>query len=358
MIEAADADLQAGVAIGGSSLTLRAAPGEDIGLGSGTGGFQLSDAELDRIDVGTLIIDAVDRTIAIGDVSFADQTGSDEVVLATSGGPDSIIRITGDISGAGASRLFRFGGDADTGSMLADRIVMDIESATIDFGGATFELRGEDIVFGQQALIDAVAGLASGEIASNFVGDANSLLYNPLLAGGLGGARINDPVYLRVGNIRIAYGNSALFQNTALPADGGTIYTGVELGGAGSPGTLTLDATDDTNAFALFGEINELVGTAAALAGGNVIIIGGGVSITDSRVNGCIIGSGADCVTTIIGSTTIAIPREAVSLLTADSLQVPFDPLVGTNNEGLFSDAAAEPEDDCERDQDGACIES
>ncbi|MEL6529150.1 MAG: hypothetical protein AAFQ27_04265, partial [Pseudomonadota bacterium] len=99
-------------------------------------------------------------------------------------------------------------------------------------------------------------------------------------------------------------------------------------------------------------------GTAAAIAGNNVIFLGTDVRLPDSRVNGCVIGSGADCVTTIVGTTIISIPREVVELLTAESgLLVPFDPLVGTNNEGLFSDAAVVPDEDCERDENGACVQ-
>jgi hypothetical protein len=39
-----------------------------------------------------------------------------------------------------------------------------------------------------------------------------------------------------------------------------------------------------------------------------------------------------------------------------EGLLVPFDPLVGTNNESLFSDAA-NPAEECEaRDANGACV--
>ncbi|MDJ0642003.1 MAG: hypothetical protein QNJ15_04220 [Erythrobacter sp.] len=356
VLESADIDLLAAVDVDGASLTLRSAPGVGIGIGDGAGDYLLSDAELALIDTGTLVIDAVDQQIEIGGVSFTDQAGANEVIVATSGA-GSQIRILGDISGNGNARTFRFGGDAAMGTMLAERITMDIEAATIDFGDATFDLRAEDIVFGNQELIDAVAGRDSGDLALNIVGDANSILFNPLLAGGIGGARVADPVYLRAGSISVSYGNSTLFQNTAPPVEGGTIFTGIELGEFGNTGILNLDATDDTNTFAFFGKINGLEGTAAALAGSNVILLGNDVRLPDSRVNGCVIGSGADCVTTIVGTTTISIPREVVELLTADDgLLVPFDPLVGTNNEGLFSDAATQPDEDCERDENGACV--
>ena len=357
VLESADVDLQDAVDVNGASLVLRSAPGTSVGIGSGSGDYQLSDAELALIETGSLTIDAVDQEIEIGDVTFTDQAGADEVILATAGA-GAIIRITGDLTGAGSGRLFRFGADAATGDMLSERIIMNIDDAAIDFGDAILDLRAEDIVFGQQALIDDVAGRDSSDLAVTLVGDADSLLFNPFLAGGLGPARTADPVYVRAGDLTVTYGNSALFQNTAPPQEGGTLFTGLVLGQPGGDGTLTLNPSDDTNTFAFFGQINELVGTATALAGGNVIFLNGDVRLPDSRVNGCIIGSGADCVTTIIGTTTVSIPREVVELLTADSgLLVPFDPLVGTNNEGLFSDAAVDDDEDCERDENGACVQ-
>jgi hypothetical protein len=99
---------------------------------------------------------------------------------------------------------------------------------------------------------------------------------------------------------------------------------------------------------------------AAALLGDAVISVNDEVLVNASRINGCVIGSGADCVTTIVGNVVLTVPREVVSLLVAeDRLLVPFDPLVGTNNESLFSDAATSPagEEECEsRDANGVCV--
>ena len=58
--------------------------------------------------------------------------------------------------------------------------------------------------------------------------------------------------------------------------------------------------------------------------------------------------------TQVVGTTTLEVPRENVRLLGADNgITVPFDPLVGTNNEGLFSDAASQG--DCQRNALGEC---
>ncbi|MEM7666107.1 MAG: filamentous hemagglutinin N-terminal domain-containing protein [Pseudomonadota bacterium] len=359
VLQAEDVDLQGAINVAGASLTLRSNAGQDLGIGDGAGGFNLSQTELDLISTGTLIIDAGDQAIGIANVTFNPATGSNEIVFASQGA-GSLISITGDISGTGAGRMFRFGGDAaGTAGVLAERITMDIEAATIDLGDADLDIRGTDIVFGQTELIDAVEGLASGDLAVNFVGNSTSLLYDPLLAGGIGGARVADPVFLRAGNISVSYGNSALFQNTIPSTLGGVDPAGIVLGSVGGNGTLTLAPTDNTNTFAFFGQINELTGTAAALVGPSVIMVNSDTNLADSRVNGCVIGSGADCITTIVGTTIISIPREVVQVLSADDgLLVPFDPLVGTNNEGLFSDAAVVPGDeDCERDENGLCVE-
>lgn len=353
VFQANNVDIQDSVTVNGSSFTIRANAGRGIGLGSVGGGLSLSDAELDLITTANLVIDAGDQSVTIDSVSFASGSGSNSVVVATTGE----IAILGDVSGTGAARTFRFGGDAAgaTGS-LASRISANIVLATIDFGDAALDLRGNDIVFGQQRLISALAGRPASEVAALFVGNAGSALYNPLIFGSLGPVREADPVYLRAGSMVVTYGENAVFQNTSLAQQNSTDYTGISLGSAGNSGVLTLSPIDTTNAFAFFGDINGLEGVDASLAGPAVIVINGNTDPGGSRVNGCIIGSAAGCLTTIIGTTALEVPRENLSVLTGDDgLLVPFDPLVGTNNEGLFSDAAANPQPSCEPDETGQC---
>ncbi|MEP0189842.1 MAG: filamentous hemagglutinin N-terminal domain-containing protein [Erythrobacter sp.] len=355
VLEADDIDLQGAVNANGQSLTLRANAGQDVGVGSAAGDFEISDAELDLIDADTLIIDADASAITISDVSFTDQAGASEVVFATTGGSNANIEITGDITANGNGRVFRLGGDAD-GNGLANRIRANIETATIDLDLSTLDLRANDVVFGQTELFNAVNNRSSEFIGVNIVGNAGSILFNPREP--VAGARIADPVYLRVGNLSVTYAESALFQNSIPLTEGMLEFAGVEIGTAGGTGSLTLNPTDTTNAFGLFGSLNELDGDAVAFAPEPFLSLNNNVSIFSSRANGCVIRTGADCVTTVVDSTIISIPREAVSLLSADtSLLVPFDPLVGTNNEGLFSGASTAPGDeDCERDENGQCI--
>jgi len=351
-------DMAIGAALAANDVTLRAGATGTVALGTGPGTLSLSDAELDRITANNLAIDAGASPVTVADVSFTGGAGSGRVDVATTG----TISFGGDLSGDGATRTFRFGGAAGTGDAtatgLATRITGDIESATINLGQATLDLRATDVVFGRSAFVSQVAGRTSGDIAATLVGNAASALYNSELDGPLAGDRTADRIYLRTGSLRVSYANSALFQNTGSITSGGDTSSGVALGGSSGGGLLTLDTTDPTNAFALFGTINNLVGSAVALAGPSVIVVDGTLQPPNSRINGCIIGSGAGCLNTTIGAVRPQLPRENVNLLSADSnLLVPFDPLVGTNNEGLFSDAASDDSLECPRDENGVCVD-
>jgi filamentous hemagglutinin family protein len=350
------------ITVGGAGLTLRSDPDTSILVGDANGdpdaqgGFKLSNAELDLIFTGTLIIDAGANRIDIADVTFANQTGSDAVIIVTRG-PGSTIEIEGDITSTGAGRVFQIG-ENDGGANVTARIIGKIEKSTIDLGTASLDLRANNIVFGSSQLITELNGplaTSADAIAVNFVGAAGSVLFNPDAA--LVAARGGNNVFLRAGNVTVSYGDTALFQNTIPLADGDIEFAGVEIGAVGSNGSLVLRPTDATNAFALFGVINELTGDAVAFAPEPALVIDGEASVFGSRINGCVIRSGADCITTVVDTATIRIPREVVSLLTADpNVFLPFDPLVGTNNEGLFSGAASGlVDEECQRDENGRC---
>lgn len=326
-----------------------------IGLGSGTGGLSLSDTELGLIQADSLLINAGTGRVNIAGVTFGANAGRNTVAIATTGE----IAITGNVTGTAGTRAFRFGGAAD-GTGRASRITSDINLANVDLGTNALELRGDSIVFGQAELDTGTRGLSIADLVREFISNPNSLLYNPV-------GTITNPAYLTAGNLTITYGGSALFQNTA-PRTDGNIFRGVVLAsGTNAVPTLALNPAPQsgnagvpTNAFALFGSINGFDGQAAALLGNAVIGVNGDILLDASRINGCVIGSGADCLTTIVGSVVMTVPREVVSLLVAeDGLLVPFDPLVGTNNESLFSDAASAPADEkeCEqRDANGVCV--
>ncbi|MGN3975585.1 beta strand repeat-containing protein, partial [Tsuneonella sp. SYSU-LHT278] len=353
------------VAIGGSfkasDVVLRASGTGGVALGSGPGVFALSDAELDRIDAATLTIDAGGNAVNVRGVSLTGAAGSQRFdVLTTTTGT---VHFDGNFTADGAGRVVRFGGGAGTGPAsatgLASRITADIDNATINLGQATLDLRATDIAFGQLPFLNEVKGRGSQDLAFLIVGNSGSSLFNPGLQTPLSAARASDPVYLRAGNLSVSYANSALFQNTGSVTGGVATNNGAVIGSVGGGGTLRIDTLDPTNTFALFGQINNLVGPSAAIAGEPVIFVDDTLQRPFSRINGCQIGSGADCLNATVGTTTISLPREAVNPLSGDTgLLVPFDPLVGTNNEGLFSDAASDDQNlECPRDERGVCVE-
>lgn len=368
-VSARDVELRRAVTAGTVALTSTvAAPNANtpqVGLGTATGVMSLTDAELDRINANRLVIDAGAGEVRIAGVSFTDDAGRSNVDIATTG----LIRITGDLSGTGSARTFRLGGNA-AGAGTASRITANIDTATIDFGTSTLALRGSDIVFGQQALITMVAGMTLDQQVKELIGNAGSLLYTP---EGLSAARLANPTYLTAGRMVVTYGGSALFQNSA-PRSSGTAFEGVKLGGAGAPAGPALDLNplitpnvvdfnvQQGNVFALFGSINGATGPAASLGGSSVIRLNGNVLVPASRVNGCIIGSAEGCITTIVGNFILSVPRELISPIVAEEgVPLPFDPLVGTNNESLFSDAASAPgsDENCrERNAAGQCVEN
>jgi len=357
-ISSGEVELVDGSSLSADVVVFSASASGEVVIGDGTGLYVLDATELSRIRGVDVIIDAGTNDMSVGGVEFTSGLGTNSLSLATTGD----IRLQGDVSVSGADRNFRFGGAYDpangTVDGFANLITANIDQASFDFGSSTIELSGVDIVFGRDVFIDEVAGLSDVEIAQTFIGNSNSSLYNSVLSGSPSDLRTIDPIYLRAGNLIISHENSALFQNTGFVSNELAQTSGVLIGEIGGNGTLTINTVDDTNAFALFGQINELTGDTAALAGPNVVSFDENLRLAASRINGCQIGSGADCVTTQIGTTTIEVPRENVILLEADrDIQVPFDPLVGTNNEGLFSDAASSTSSfDCQRDAAGDCI--
>jgi hypothetical protein len=331
------------------------ASGVSLGAGATSEtGFTLTDAEINRIEADVFVFDANGRDIAFTDTAFDNEVGASSVTFATTGD----INITGTLSGVG--RLFTFGGSPVTqGNSLADNITLNIEMGAMNFAGADLELRANRILFGSTTFLSDSPVVATAEaafdpgnlrdadlveIATNVVGSGGSILYQE--------PGLNSQDYLFADNLNVVYGEAALFQNSGEFSSNLVSTTGAVIGE-----TLTVNPTEGgVNAFALFGTVADLADNAAALAGPTIVIQQTAEQVQDfsSRINGCIIGTGAGCLNTIIGLTAAEISPEQLDLLSAEEeVLLPFDPLVGTNNEGLFSDV--EPE--CERDEEGACIQ-
>jgi hypothetical protein len=178
------------------------------------------------------------------------------------------------------------------------------------------------------------------QVTREFVTRPTSTLYN---AGALGAAPYADGVLLQAHSLSLGYGRYALIQNTAPAGEQRGAILGV-LGQTPATPTLSLRVNDTNNTFALFGTIDGISSSAAALLGGDRISLGAGVSPIGSRVNGCIIGSGGGCLTASIAQPAINLfnTSRAEVVRSADDLSLPFDPLVGTNNESLYLDPAQE----------------
>jgi len=119
----------------------------------------------------------------------------------------------------------------------------------------------------------------------------------------------------------------------------------------------------DAGGFALFGTINGVPDSAAAVLGDQIITLSA-VDRLNARVNGCVIGSGSGC----IASTTGQPPLPPLNAFRGDifssqgDLSIPFDPVVGTNNESLFGDVGSFGLSDlplqpleCDPDKEGDC---
>ncbi|MGJ3627089.1 hypothetical protein AB5I41_09510 [Sphingomonas sp. MMS24-JH45] len=175
------------------------------------------------------------------------------------------------------------------------------------------------------------AGDASAA-ARALVSDPNSALYNAVVGGVpyQGGQTL-----LTARSLTVRYSDYALFQNTG-PAG---VSLGATIGTASAPGTVMIDAGSTSgNAFALFGTINGIGGIGAALLGPQVILVGT-ANLTATRVN-----EPSSVPWRVRRTSTLAQPAVNVFdasrldlFRSADDLVVPFDPLIGSGNEALFS---------------------
>ena len=313
-----------------------------LGNGTAAGGFAFSADEVNNVEAGQLTIDAGGGNVELGALAFDADAGRARVdVLAT-----GRIDVSGAVSGSSTgTRAFRFGG---TAANAADKASVIRIVATPTAGGrlmfdtADVDLRGGRIGVGQTSgFLDPIGfgpgatPLSAAQVAGSYVANPNSTLYNASLGGQPYAA---DTVLVAAKSLTVRFSDYALFQNTGTPGSN----AGVVLGSAASPSTpaLVVEGPGGTgaNAFALFGTINGLSGTGTALTGSSVVSISN-TDLANTRLNGCLAGSAAGCLTAVVSQPLLQVFD--VSRITvfraADDLAVPFDPLIGTNNEALFS---------------------
>ncbi len=336
-IRAADAELSG--AIVGSAVRFAtrdpATTALRVGDGTATTGFRLSAAEVGLIGADTLTFDAASGALEIGTMSLAPAAGRAVDLLSTGN-----VSVTGQFRTTGTGRTVRIGGDGASGNAATIHVV-----ATSDAGGrllldgADLELRGNRIAAGlAPGFLDTLQpGDAGREQAQVLVGNPNSSLYNPQLGGGFFAPDATTMIAAR--SLTVRFGDYALFQNTAVPGRssgvvvGGTVAAPVtpalRISSFGSPGAAS---------FAFFGDINGITGAGAALLGNPVIDIEPAL-LPNSRINGCLAGSGAGCLTTIVIQPTLQVfdwdSQEVFGIL--QDVSLPFTPIIGGNNEELLS---------------------
>jgi hypothetical protein len=361
-LTARDADLNGAVRAGAVTI-VNSSPTNVLRLGdglTGSAGFDLTTTEINRIATASLALNAQGRDVAMGTIPLAATTGSSFFGVLGTGRID----ITGTLTATPAGRTIQLGGSRANTTDKASFIRI---AATVDGGGrlyvdnAALDLRGVRIAVGQDTgFISTVAGQSTADVVTNFVAQPNSTLYNSqaLGAGGL----YTAPDLIRTATLSVRFTDYALFQNTGISGQ----TSGVVINSDARP-TLSVSGSGSgaANAAALFGTINGRDGNSAALLGPDVIATND-LNLNNSRINGCLVGSGGGgCLISSIATPQIQVfdPNQINLFRSADDLALAFDPVVGGNNESLFSDIGTiefltddEPEKgECDPNKGGGC---
>jgi hypothetical protein len=209
----------------------------------------------------------------------------------------------------------------------------------INAGAGALSLNAASIAAGLDKGFLSALGADAGStlsVAQAMINNPGSSLYYSAVGGG---GVYSTPNIINAGTLTVRYTNFGLFQNTAIPGTN----TGVTLGSAAKPLSPALTiyggGTTNTDPFAVFGVINGVRDVQTALLG-SATIFAQNISPPISRINGCVIGSSAGCLTPAPLSTVLqVVDAEHITIFYANAdYIVAFDPLVGTNNEALFDD--------------------
>ena len=318
------------------------AVGNEAEFGASATRFDLSTAELALIGAPSVTIASGARDVVVGAVGLATATGATRFAITATGRIDMLGRFVA--SGSPATRTIAIGNMVDAARTGVIRIAAtQAAGGRLAVGDAALELTADRIGAGlDRGFLDPIGYRTGPELAVDlvsrlYVARPESALYNAVAQGG---TPYTDAVILQAGTLRVNYGRYALFQNTGAPG----LETGVILGSAVASGGVRLQLATPgsaSNAFALYGTIDGIGSQATALLGASRVLLVSGVSPTTSRLNGCIIGSGAGCLGNSIAqpSPYLFDTSRAEIVRTADDLTLPFDPLIGTNNEALYLDS-------------------
>ncbi len=364
-LTAADATLGGLITAGNITIIDNGAAGNTLYLGdAGTraSGFHLDQGEISNLAAANVVLDAgtgvTHQDVGIGNLSLNNAALRMLGVYGLGRIDVSGNLVTGSGSGLTALQLGGTGTVSNTNLATVLRIAAatDGTGGRIAIGGGALDLRAASIGVGLDTGFLKVLGVAPGSIASQtatfMVSNASSALYDAQVGGAAYTAAGQSLIV--AGGMTVHYTNFALFQNTGGPGTN----LGVALGSTAKPGTPALSLTGpnppDGGPFAIFGQINGVSNIPAAVLGPTTIVINA-VNRTTARINGCLIGSGAGCLTSAALSTSLADidPARTTIILANANFELPFDPLVATNNDSLFGDVGtfgldiAEPPVDC-----------
>ena len=345
------------VASGGITRVGDTGVGNESEFGVAATRFDLSNAEVGLIAAPAVTIASGARDVVVGALALAPATGATRFAITANGRVDMLGRFAA--AGSPASRTIAIGNEAGATGPRTGTIrvaATPAEGGRLLVDGAALELTADRIGVGfDRDFLDEIgyraAGLGVEQVTREYVARPTSTLYN---ASALGAQPYSDLVLVQSGTLGLTYGRYALIQNTGRPGEQRGAVIGTAGGSGANVATVRLSAPgSSSNTFSLFGTIDGINSTAAALLGPDRLFVDPSISQVASRVNGCVIGSGAGCLNTSIAQPTLNLfdTSRAEIVRTADDLSLPFDPLIGTNNESLYLDPAAEQTPpDCEGD--------
>ncbi len=355
------------------TLINRAGTGNVMRFGvspGGTGGFEISQAEFNLLNAAALVFDSgtgaglTGQDIAIGGFLLSNPT-----VRTVDFYGLQRIDLTGNLTSTNLTGL-RLGGTSaatNIASILRIAANADGTGGRIDIGTGALDLRAAIIGVGQDTGFLDQLGVTPGTTLRVdprlMVNNVQPGLYNSMQAGGVPYLPAGQQL-IRASSMTVTYSNFALFQNTAPLGEN----SGAVLGTLAVPSAPALhligSGSQQAGPFAIFGEINGRGGIAAALLGNSINTVNN-VDRNGARINGCLIGSSAGCLSSLLLTPTLGTfdPVRGDIFYAEADFELPFDPLVGTNNDTLFgdvgtfglSDIALEPIE-CDKATDATCV--
>ena len=288
-IRAADAEVGAELFVRGAGVNIRGTGAGGVVIGDGVtapaGALQLSNAEVQRIDAGSLAIrsgpsTASGRDLVVGDLSL-DRSKIPQLLLST--GKGGQVRVTGAVRGSGAPAV-----SIGESTVRPDGVEITGSLGATDAALGTVQIRsGADVLIGTQGFVDAAKAAAdkttfdvqSASVANAGTGNTRRLF---LVAGA---TAFDAPGFI-------------LQQNTGTSGNNGD---GLRIGVPSGDVTATFANGTAPRRIAVFGSVVDadgkaLTSSSAAVAKG---LLPANVTANDVwRLNTCIIGTGAACAAT------------------------------------------------------------